>query len=558
MMKNILQFSRIRLSLTLTAAGAMMLMSAPLPLRAQAEPRPAFQPILERTAANAPPQTELALRDGVAYNKDAPPLVPEPEMLRSLKRHAPQWVQQSLVWPSDLERRIHAGISTYDQRAAMIAWLDAAFQYRPLPSQLILNAIEMRNWLIMFSDWARDSGADAFVMRFTSAGFTNHITETNTNIILLTRPERPGLRGNMEAVDYAMSVAAQFVRPYLMPANREDVVAEELPLMKGAFEGTWQPGRQGRAHRPLAENPPPLAIRFFVAGDMVAINFNKNLWALVDNPMLYARRFEAPQDQTAELEILTAIQRETITSGRLNDPSERIIFYERLRQQLNIKTVEEFLGPMLYDSLGNRLTSNNLDYTRLLAAMERLNQEQREELLRQRRVDWHYLEGLRSFERGDLDMAIDHWSRALAEDPVNVRIALLLDVAAEIKIERDFGGDRQVANRDIVIDSINELQFYHRQAIRDNAAGTRNRERIRAEVLEMRNNAIELYRQGRFAESVAIWQQILEREPDNAFAALWLATLQGRTGAMPAPQTQPGAQLRQATEEARARRTPSP
>jgi len=499
--------------------------------------------------------------EAFAYNEDVIPLVGDPEMLKSLRLNAPQWLQQSMNWPSLLERRVHAGISTYDQRAGMLAWLDAALEARPLPPELTLNAVEMRNWLVLYSDWARDAGADAFVMRFTLGGYALHVTEAPTNLIVLARAERPldeatlPMRGSTSGeaptrlpaeVQRVMRISRGVLRPYLLPASEETVIFQEQQRMTGAYEGSWQPGGKGQARLPLASDLPPLAIRFFIAGDLVAFNINKTVWATADNARLYGRRFEAPQDQQSEMNILTAIQDETLSSARLGDPSERIAFYERLRRTLNIKTVEEFLGPMLYDSQGQRLTAKQLDYTRLLTAIETLSQDQRDILLRQRSVDYLYVEGLKAFEKDDIDLAIDQWSRALAEDPLNVRMGLLLRVAKDIKVEREFGGDRLAADKDLFIDNINEVLAFHSRAIMRRAETDRGDERLRAEVLEMRNRAIELYRQGMHVEALTVWKEILRRDPNNGNAMLWTALLQGRSNG-PVPEEVPGGRLRQAT-----------
>jgi tetratricopeptide (TPR) repeat protein len=522
--------------LALTIPAAAQLRLPPLPSVATSSSSPA-------------PDAPVYTLEEIAYNENVPPLITDTDLLKDVKFHAPQWVQQSIVWPSSLERRIHSGISSFDQRAAMIAWLDAAFYFKPMPPELALNAVEMRNWLVLFSDWARYSGADAFIMRFTNKGYALHITEATTNLVLIARPERPLDANISNPKAYAMNVANDLFHTYLLPGKPELVLSEPVEDLPGGLAGSWQPGLAGRTRRAMNEEFPPLAIRFFVVDSMVAFNINKEIWRHTDNPTLYTKRFTPPRNQESETEILEAIQDETLSSPRLTDPAERIVFYERLRQQLNIKTVEEFLGPMLFDSRGERITSKNIDYQRLISVVESLNQDQRDFLLNQRKVDTFYIEGMRALEQNDIDLALNFWMRALDAEPSNVRVNVLLEVALNIKVEREFGGNADEANNDPIVRNARELQAFHRKTVLRESVERLERERMSKEIEEMRARGIDLYKQGMYEESKQMFQRILRRDPNNATALLWLTTITSRQGDLEVREVVPGSNLQRMLRE---------
>jgi hypothetical protein len=439
-----------------------------------------------------------------------------------MRLFAPEWVKQHLTWPSELERRVHAGRSTFEDRLIAVGWIDEIMSPR-IPRELTDQLVELSRWMVLYDDWSRNVGADAFLVRFTTSGFVVHIAEVPSAAVILARPlDASYFDHSAGPVSYALEVATILFDQGLLPVRRDLVLSEPLELLAGAHKGHWTANGRGLSRRgyeeeALRKHP----IEFFVQGDLCGFLIQKGMWR-DGGQTLFQRRFEEPDRDLAGDDVVGMLDRQMIRDPSLQDPGDRVAYYENLRRHLGIRTVEEFLGPMLFDREGRRLTVEHLDHSMLEATIERLNAEQRSILLRQRRVDWLYVEGLKSFEKGDLEGAIESWSRAVIADPSNVRIVVMLDIASRMHLDREYSGDWRRANDDMLLHQVNQLISYHNSRIREVARSMEEEERKLERIATLRAEGINLYKLQEFAASRAKWEEILTVDDRNATAQLYI------------------------------------
>lgn len=483
---------------------------------------------------------------GIQWGRSAPGLLTDSTYLNLLQIYAPEWMKQNLAYPSDLEQAIYEGTCDYDQRIEFAAALREIFA-RPLPGELIDHAVVLRGWQVLYKNWDKNVGADAFVVRFSAGDIVYQISEIPSKVIVLARPLRPERVVAKDPVDFALIMAERLFKASILPPNAASVTSTQSASLAGAFEGRW-PGRNtlpeassvtdvsiaalgNGAAKPFPSGLPPVdvaaqgrpaGVDFFAQGDLCAYLIDKELFQ-ADVPHALTRRFQSVELNLSDDEVISRLEVEMVRNPSLQDPGDRVAYYERLRRHLNIRTAEEFLGPLLFDSEGNRLAVDRLDYQLLAASIEDLNADQRQILLRQRQVDWHYIQGLKAFESGNARLAIDHWARALTRDPLNVRVALLLEIAAKDRLHREFNGSWEQARQrgDTQLASASQLLVTHNQRVVKAAIRQAEDDRLEDEVNALRIEALKLYQEGLYQASRDRWREILRLAPDDSTALLY-------------------------------------
>jgi len=478
--------------------------------------------------ANRPPDSQIG---PVLWNEQVPSFLSDSQWLQQLRLFGPEWLRQNLTWPNEVEQRIHEADSTNEQRLAFMQWMVDLLRIQ-IPGELVRFIVEMADWQLVMRDWTNQPGADAFLVRFRSSGYAIHISDIPSAMIIVARPIDLSRFTNANNRDFAMQVAEDLLERPLLPVGPESVFSNEVPMLSGAVEGSWKVSAMGELRRkfqPDESKRPP--IRFFSQGELAAFMIPKTLFALdgEDQAALERQsRFQRPVDSPDTELLLSMMDEQMARSPLLSDPGGRLAYFEQLRRTLNIRTVEEFLGPMMFDRDGQRLQVESLSYDVLSREIEELTADQREILLRQRRVDWFYLEGLKNFEQNKLDAALEAWSQALALDPLNVRVAVLMEVAAARRLNLEFAGDAQKASLDVLQFNVSELLAFHTQKVARHAMQQQEEERRMQRVSALRAEAMAMFRDGLYESSLTKWQEILRIDPNNSVALLYSAICSSR------------------------------
>ena len=260
-------------------------------------------------------------------------------------------------------------------------------------------------------------------------------------------------------------------------------------------------------------------MKFFTNGRFVIFQVLKYIWTnKLNNP--FEPRFSLEVDDKVDESIWSIVEKEIKENPDLATPEERIRFYERMKLRIVAKQVEEYLGPLLYDYEGNKLTAT-IPISQIEKAFNDLNSVQKDYLLKQRKSDEYYIEGLKAFNEKRYDVAVDKWSEALKIDPLNVRCALLLSIAEDYLKEKMYRTLGKVDFQNPTLKKAVEALNNHQSAILNYELTQRIETVKEREIARHRVRAIDLYSEGRYREAIEEWDKVIKIDPGNPQAALF-------------------------------------
>ncbi len=464
----------------------------------------------------------------IRFNSSAPSLVTDAMSIPRLKSVAPQWAVQQIEWiaPKDLEK--YRGRASPEQLSMCMEWIMRTLQPQVIPGDLISNLIPLRNWAILYRDWIDHGGSDTFVVKYAIGNLLIRISDTPNYVIIAIRDlEQQSHKSKENHVPYVYQKSLQVLAEEVQPENLEAIGISEDTRSGSVTVGFWSPKGaalpeetgETEAGQSVQVQTPSDSVKFFTNGDFVIFEIFKFIWTgEMESP--FDTRFTLDVSSEVEDSIWDMVEKQLQENPDLKTPEQRIKFYERMKTRLITKQVEEYLGPLLYDYQGNKLTAT-IPISQIESAFNELNDIQKNHLLKQRKSDESYVEGLKSFNEKRYDIAVNKWAESLSIDPMNVRCALLLNVATDFLKEKMFETLGKVDYENPTLAKAVNAQLNHKQAILKYTLSYREDTLKDREIAKHRVMAIDHYSRGEYEKAIEEWNEVLKIAPNNPQAALF-------------------------------------
>jgi hypothetical protein len=465
--------------------------------------------------------TELA----TLFNHDAPPLVPNEIEKSKLIMHAPQWSVQLLEFPSNKTIDAYSGKASPGAVSEAALWLDRILKQQYLPKDVSAHLLALKNYAVLYRDWIDHGGSDAFLVKYQADSIVFQILETPNYVLIACKDLSQRNAEPVSAhVNFALGMAKRVLENDLVARSADSVHLLEMPKDVSITTGYWKPNvdfEKLKAQHPGAYDEDILSdsIRFCTNGDVVAFEIFKYIWtASVENP--FASRFGVIVDTRSDERLFTMLEDQMKSNPSLNSPKTRIEFLDRIKDRLVTRQAEEYLGPFLYDYEGNKITAN-IPFKNLDAAVSSLNDDQKAILVNQRMVDEYYLRGLKSFNEKDYQGAIANWIQVLELEPLNVRAAILLEIAMDFRKQQIAFAGEAVVRKDPSLESAREALATHKRNILKRRLIDKEEQLTSQEIASHQIKAIDYYTEGHFADAIREWDAVLKIDPANARALLF-------------------------------------
>ncbi|MCD6384251.1 hypothetical protein J7M23_00595 [Candidatus Sumerlaeota bacterium] len=480
----------------------------------------------EETPAVPEPNPTQSL-PSISYNDMAPLIVADELMVPKLKTLAPQWAVQQLDWVKPDEVDKYKGRASSEQVAECMKWILQTIRSSLIPQDLSEHLIPLRNWSIFYRDWIDHGGSDTFVVKYKLGSLVIRISETANYILVAVRDLKQQQNyPKEEHISFVLNMASEVLTPALQPESADAVSISNETKTGIATEGFWAASMTAHTNQPDTQGKQKSSqgvisdgVKFFTNGRFVIFQVLKYIWTnKLNNP--FEPRFSLEVDDKVDESIWSIVEKEIKENPDLATPEERIRFYERMKLRIVAKQVEEYLGPLLYDYEGNKLTAT-IPISQIEKAFNDLNSVQKDYLLKQRKSDEYYIEGLKAFNEKRYDVAVDKWSEALRIDPLNVRCALLLSIAEDYLKEKMYRTLGKVDFQNPTLKKAVEALNNHQSAILNYELTQRIETVKEREIARHRVRAIDLYSEGRYREAIEEWDKVIKIDPGNPQAALF-------------------------------------
>lgn len=465
----------------------------------------------------------------ISYNDMAPPVVEDELMIPRLKTIAPQWAVQQLEWvkPDEIEK--YKGRATDEQVGECVKWILQTIRSSLIPQDISEHLIPLRNWSIFYRDWIDHGGSDTFIVKYKIGSLVIRISETPNYILVAVRDLNQKEKfAKEEHITFVVNMASEVLAPELQPKSVDAISIINKTNSGIATEGFWSASvsPSSAQAKPKTENNQNSSqeaisdsVKFFTNGGFVVFQVLKYIWTNeLSNP--FEPRFSLDVNTEVDKSIWNIVEKEIKENPDLATPEDRIKFYERMKLRIIAKQVEEYLGPLLYDYEGNKLTAT-IPISQIETAFNKLNSIQKDYLLKQRKSDEYYIEGLKAFNEKRYDVAVDKWADALNIDPLNVRCALLLSIAEDYLKEKMYRTLGRVDFQNPTLKKAVEALTAHQRAILNYELTQRIETIKEREIARHRVRAIDLYSEGRYKEAIEEWDKVLKIDPGNPQAELF-------------------------------------
>lgn len=461
---------------------------------------------------------------GARFNSNEPPIVPNEDELYQLRHAAPQWLQQSLAFPSTTELLRYLGREPAATREHAMNAIQQVISSSFLPKGMQEHLIPLSRWAVLYEDWRKHGGIDVFLTKFQANGFTAVVMESQNHIIVVARE----LKGDRSREFAGMQQLVQHYADVLLRESLKPVNAQSLQLFRTSLAPLYiygyytpkidtltgdsstadlvttaggQPNEQSTSARATA-------VRFFCNGEFTAFMLLKPVkTGELKNP--FDPRFEP----------LNLAQGEQIPFWEEQSPAARPDLPDA--EELRRRQVREYLGSFFYDQDGNALT-DRIPVQDLEREFTELSREQKLDIARRKIIDENYASGMAAFAAGETTPALEAWTRILQYEPENARASILLQVAIKQRARVAYNGNTETARRaepaiQQALDQIARQQTL--LSLRQQQEGMDlTKERY---IQDYRTRAIDFFSEGAYAESLREWNKLLDVDPGNANALLF-------------------------------------
>ncbi len=465
------------------------------------------------------------LTESLNLNLPVPAIIGDLDQEALIRMAVPQWAFQQLSWPKKQEIENHLGSATHEQRAEAAQWISQVLNREFILPEISDKLIPLRNWAVLYRDWIDHGGSDSFLVKYTMKRHVIQITET-TNYVLIAVRNLDGIktREKAEQMNLAFETARTLLAKSLQASepNRLGVVADQSTgeVTVGFWAPETAPGKDAASRQSTTGSQLPSdSIKFCTDGDFVIFQLLKYIWgASLQNP--FEPRFAALVTIPSDTQTWQMIEEIIASNPELDTPRKRIEFWERFKDRIVMKESEEYLGPLLFDSQGNKITSS-IPLRQLERAFMNLNADQREMLIQQRMVDENYIKGLNAFNENHYDEAIDRWVHVLELDPLNVRAAILLSIAVEYKKAFLAKIQREGPAMDSVVVKALDTLARHQTAVQKERLEEKAQDKQSRKIASHRIRAMEFYTEGNYEKAIEQWDAVMQIDPGNPQASMF-------------------------------------
>jgi tetratricopeptide (TPR) repeat protein len=471
------------------------------------------------------PSPANVLPDEMNLNLPVPSIIGDVDREALIRMAVPQWAFQQLNWPKQQEIENHLGAATPGQTREAALWISRTLNHEYVLPDLSEKLIALRNWAVLYRDWVNHGGSDSFLVKYTLNRRVIQVVET-TNYVLVAVRDLDGkkISAKAEHMNHISATARRILSTALQPADPGNLGVIADQSTGEVTVGFWAPGgmppESGTSEKTSAGSQLPSdSIKFCTDGDFVIFQVLKYIWGVeLQNPFepRFGPRVSIPSDnRTWQMieEILAA-------NPDLDTPRKRIEFWERFKDRIVMKEAEEYLGSLLYDSQGNKITSS-IPLEQLERAFMNLNIDQREMLITQRMIDENYIKGLKAFNENHYDEAIDRWVHVLELDPLNVRAAILLSIAVEYKKEFLAKIQHEGPAIDTVVTKALDTLAKHQAAVQKERLTERAEDERSRKIASHRIRAMEFYTEGDYEKAIQEWDAVMQIDPGNPQASMF-------------------------------------
>lgn len=516
-------YSKISILIICVFAVVVSLQAQPPAEQKSATSAPASQATKEKQAV--PEKNDESAT--IIYNDQAPPLVPDKTQIPKLKMLAPQWAVQQFDWLTADEIARYKGRANPQDVAAVRQWLIRILRPEFIPKDLELHLIPLRNWAIFYRDWIDHGGSDTFIVKYKILNkYVIQISETINYVIIAVRDlDRKAPVSKAEHKKFVLEMAQRLLVSEIHPPHPGALVESKTETTGELTVGFWTPPSPAlsKKNNDGVEVPPEVisdSIKFCTDGQLVIFQVLKYIWT-GEMPNPFEPRFTPEPSTRTDDSIWKLVEQQLAESKELDTPEKRIEFYERIKNRIVTKQIEEYLGPMLYTYEGEKLTAT-VPIALIEHAFNQLDDAQKNYLIKQRQSDELYIEGLKAFNQKRYDIAVDKWSASLKLEPLNVRCALLLMVATDYLKEKMQATLGKIDYENPTLGKAIDALLSHRQAILKYELSQREETLKEREVSKHRVLALDYYARGQYQEAINEWNEVLKIDPGNPQAALFI------------------------------------
>lgn len=455
-------------------------------------------------------------------NQIEPTMLLNPERYSDLVKQVPLWSLQLLRW---YEREVYSsriGLPSEREQDAAYNWLKRVLRDELCPPDVKRYLMPVRGWFVIDKEWQREGGADAFLIKYQTGDFVLHLAETPTHILIGARKlDRTSLLPPEDHLPFVYQTAIALFKKPLLPESLSDL-GEGKKGGGTVTAGYWAPpveAAKNASEEDAIRESISSGVQFCTDGGFVTFMIMKYLWGIEPDER-FTGRFKIPFEKVSDEAIQNLVNEFMRNHPELDTPARRDEFAVRLREIIDARKWEEYLGPRIYDSTGRPIVEY-LPPADLARAFHELNLDDQALIIKECAIEEHYTHGLESFEQGDINHAIKSFVNVLRMDPMNARAALLLKIALENKVTliRAIDGTYDERNEYVVM-AKEALDNHGNAVLLERRKRTKEYELWRLVMLH-RTNAIEYYVKGDFERAAREWEVILKIDPGNPSAILY-------------------------------------
>lgn len=467
------------------------------------------------------PEQYQPQKDGARFNSNDPQIVPDIDEFARLKYQTPQWLQQFLKFPAQIELSRSLGTANSELRKKAADGIMQVVNPALMPEGFQSYLVPLSRWAVLYEDWRNHGGTDTFLTKFVKPPLVLQIAETHNHVVVLVRDVN-----NKRTTDFASMLnltyeyADRVFNEHFKAVSADGLKIFRTNLNPAFVYGYYTPKLEaltgnsdsrdvlttGLAANEKSESSRATAVRFFSNGDFAAFMVLKPLFgAKLKNP--FEPRFQ-PLNIAKGADVPFWEKQAMAREARGSD------------EQIKRRQMEEFLGSYLFDEDGAKL-SERVSLKDLERAYLDLSPPQRLAIVGKKRIDEHYTSGTKAFVARDYRNAIEHWTKMLNLDPENPRASILLNLAIKEFTRTSLRGDEEQARRDSRVLAAQEAigAQQTRLSVKEKQQEQRL-DRDRA-VTDYRTRALSFLSEGSYEESFKEWQKLLDVDPGNPSALIF-------------------------------------
>lgn len=451
------------------------------------------------------------------FNSNEPRLIPDGVELSRLKFQTPQWMQQFLSFPSEVELSRHVGNARPEVRKAATDAIAQIVKPQLLPADISQHLIPLSGWAVLYEDWRNHGGTDVFLTKFVQGSCAVELAETHNHVIVLVRDMSAGkTEDHANMLQIVHKTANTFFNEHFKPVSAEALKLFRESTSPPYIYGFYTPKIEaltgaddvrdlmttGGQPNENSVSAKASAVRYFCNGEVAGFMILKPTFgAELRNP--FEPRFT--QSRVSTIDDVPFWENQAAVQGMATERTKR-------------RQIEEYLGNYFYDDQGGKLTST-ISVAELEKSFIELSPEQKLAIVERKMSDELQTSATRAFASADYTLALYYWTRLLDLEPENPRASILILTAVRAFAASHSGGDVARARKsEKVVDQALDAVTRQQTKLSMREAGREQTLAHERAVVNYRTRALNFVSEGNFAEALKEWDKLLSIDPGNASA----------------------------------------